>query len=101
MKRISTTFLLPLCSMSIEISIYMFSPLLVRWRRQPTWRTALLSPCDMKTGTHTQVPLTHDYTHWGFVKKRLFDVIYGMRLPFICRKSCNFAAKSRILTIRR
>ena len=25
-------------SMSIEISIYMFSPVLVQWRRQPTWQ---------------------------------------------------------------
>ena len=25
-------------TMSIGISIYMFSPVLVRWRRQPTWQ---------------------------------------------------------------
>ena len=39
-----------LCAtMSIEISIYMFSPVLVRWRRQPTWqiKAHILSSRDM------------------------------------------------------
>ena len=36
-------------SMSIGISIYMFSPVLVRWRRQPTWqiKAHILSSRDM------------------------------------------------------
>ena len=53
--------------MSIGISIYMFSPVLVRWRRQPTWQikahitqhTVLLCPNDYDTSllTTTRIPI--------------------------------------------